>query len=190
MKTLRPALMMFVLLSLLTGIFYPFLVTGVAQALFPRTANGSIIEMTGEPIGSDLIGQQFSSPGYFWGRPSATKPRPYNAASSGGSNLGPLNPALVDAVRARVQALRTADPNNTQPVPVDLATASASGLDPDISLAAAYYQAPRVARARGLPIERVRATIADHAKHPWLGFLGEPRVNVLELNIALDGSHT
>jgi K+-transporting ATPase ATPase C chain len=183
---LRPATTMFLLLSILTGVLYPLAVTGIGQALFARAANGSIIEAGGRPVGSLLIGQQFSSPGYFWGRPSATSPQPYNGAASSGSNLGPLNPALREAAEARIAALRAADPGAGLPVPVDLVTASASGLDPEISLAAAYYQAPRVANARGLALDRVRSLIAELAGHPLLGFLGEPRVNVLELNLALD----
>ena len=183
---LRPVLVLFALLSLLTGIVYPFAVTGIAAALFPHEAGGSLIERDGKVVGSLLIGQNFSDPKYFWGRPSATSPMADNALSSGGSNLGPLNPALVDAVKGRVAALRTADPGNTAPVPVDLVTTSASGLDPEISLAAAEYQAGRVARVRALPVERVRALIAERAEVRQLGFLGEPRVNVLALNLALD----
>lgn len=182
----RPAVVLLLIMTLLTGLAYPFVVTGVAQWLFPDRASGSLIVRDGHPIGSRLIGQAFSDPKYFWGRPSATTPQPYNALGSTGSNLGPLNPALTDAVRSRIAALRAADPSNHAPVPVDLVTASASGLDPDISAAAAYYQAPRVARARGLGLDVVRALIAAHAKGRWLGFLGEPRVNVLELNLALD----
>lgn len=161
--------------------------TGISQLLFPIEANGSIVTVKGKPVGSALIGQQFTSPGYFWGRPSATGPYPNNAALSGGSNLGPLNPALTDAVKARIEALHAADPGNDRPVPVDLVTTSASGLDPDISLAAAYYQVARVAKVRELPVEKVRALIEQHAKRPWLGIFGEPRVNVLTLNLALDG---
>lgn len=185
-QTLRPALALFVLLSVVTGLVYPFAVTGVAQLLFPWQANGSLVMRDGKPVGSALIGQQFADPGHFWGRPSATAPQPYNAAASTGSNLGPLNPALVEAVKARVEALRAADPGNAAPVPVDLVTASGSGLDPDISLAAARYQAPRVARVRGLPPAQITAQIERHARRPWLGILGEPRVNVLALNLALD----
>jgi K+-transporting ATPase ATPase C chain len=185
-ETLRPALALFVLLSVVTGLVYPLAVTGVAQLLFPWPANGSLVQRDGKPVGSALIGQQFADPGHFWGRPSATAPQPYNAAASTGSNLGPLNPALVEAVQARVAALRAADPGNAAPVPVDLVTASGSGLDPDISLAAARYQAPRVARVRGLPPAQVEALIERHARRPWLGVLGEPRVNVLALNLALD----
>jgi K+-transporting ATPase ATPase C chain len=183
---IRPALSLFVLLSLVTGVIYPLAVTGVAQAVWPEEAAGSLITRGGQPIGSALIGQSFSDPGHFWGRPSATAPMPYNAGASTGSNLGPLNPALQDAVKARVAALRAADPGNTAPVPVDLVTASGSGLDPHISVAGAEYQAARVARARGLPVEAVRRAIAEHTEGRWLGFLGEPRVHVLRLNLALD----
>lgn len=183
---LRPALTLFIALSLITGLGYPLLVTGVAQALFPQQAHGSLVERDGHVIGSALIGQQFSDPGHFWGRPSATAPAAYNAANSAGSNLAPTAPALVEAVQARIAALRAADPGNTAPVPVDLVTASASGLDPHISRAAADYQAARVARARGLPPERVQALVAQHTEGRWLGWLGEPRVNVLQLNLALD----
>lgn len=186
-KLPRPAVTLFALLSVLTGLVYPFAVTGVGQVLFSWQARGSLLAVDGRPIGSALIGQLFTEPKYFWSRPSATGPQPYNAAASGGSNQGPLNPALRDAVQARSAALRAADPGNDKPVPVDLVTASGSGLDPDISLAAAYYQAPRVANARGLPVEQVRALIGQQAARPWLGILGEPRVNVLKLNLALDG---
>ncbi|MGE0289619.1 MAG: potassium-transporting ATPase subunit KdpC [Acetobacteraceae bacterium] len=185
---LRPAITLFVILTVMTGVFYPLAVTGFAQVAFPQKANGSIVTVNGNAVGSALIGQQFTAPGYFWGRPSATGPYPYNAAVSSGSNLGPLNPALSDAVKARIEALRAADPGNDNPVPVDLVTASGSGLDPDISLAAAYYQAGRIAMHRGHPVEQVRSLIGQHARHAWLGFLGEPRVNVLELNLALDAS--
>jgi len=184
---LRPALMLFVTLTLVTGIAYPLAVTGLAQIVFPQQANGSIVSVNGKPVGSELIGQQFTAPGYFWGRPSATGPYPYNAAASSGSNLGPLNPALLDAVHARIEALKAADPGNDKPVPVDLVTASASGLDPDISLAAAYYQAARVAKVRNVTIDQIDALIEQHAERPWLGVFGEPRVNVLRLNLALDG---
>ena len=184
--TLRPALVLFVLLSLITGIAYPFAITGIARALFPHQAAGSLVERDGKVVGSLLIGQAFSDPKNFWGRPSATSPMANNAGGSSGSNLGPLNPALVDAVKGRVEALRAADPGNAAPVPVDLVTTSGSGLDPEISLAAAQYQAARVARVRGLPVERVRDLIAERAQGRLFGFLGEPRVNVLELNLALD----
>lgn len=190
MKTqLRPALMLFALLTVVTGVVYPLAVTGLGQLLFPREANGSIVTVDGKAVGSALIGQQFTAPGYFWGRPSATGPYPYNATASSGSNLGPLNPALTDAVKARIAALRDADPGNTQPVPVDLVTASASGLDPDISLAAAHYQAARVARVRNIPLAQVKTLIEQRAGRPWLGVFGEPKVNVLALNVALDASH-
>ena len=188
MKTLiRPAVTLFVLLSVITGLIYPLLVTGIGQAAFPAQAAGSVIERDGKPIGSRLIGQHFTDPKYFWGRPSATAPQPYNAAASGGSNLGPLNPALKEAMEARVQALRAADPANTQPIPVDLVTASASGLDPHISPAAADYQIARVARTRGLAPEIVRKLVAAWTEDRQWGIFGEPRVNVLELNLALDG---
>ena len=183
---LRPALTLFVALSLVTGLLYPLAVTGVAQLAFPHQAKGSLIVQGGTVVGSELIGQSFTQPGHFWGRPSATAPTPYNAAASGGSNLGPTNPALTDAVKARIEALRAADPGNTRPVPVDLVTASASGLDPHISPAAADYQAARVAKARGLPLAQVQALVLEHTESPWLGLLGEPRVNVLALNLALE----
>ncbi|BEP37836.1 potassium-transporting ATPase subunit KdpC [Variovorax sp. V59] len=184
---IRPALVLFALLSALTGLVYPLAVTGAAQALFPSQAAGSLVVRNGSAVGSSLIGQNFSDPKHFWGRPSATAPQPYNASASGGSNQGPLNPALAEAVKGRVKALRAADPGNTAPVPVDLVTASASGLDPDISPAAALYQAARVARVRGLPPEQVKALVASHTQAPLWGWLGEPRVNVLALNLALDG---
>jgi K+-transporting ATPase ATPase C chain len=186
LTSLRPALVLFLLLTVLTGFLYPLAVTAVAWLLFPVQAAGSIATRGGHAIGSRLIGQSFSDPKYFWGRPSATTPQPYNAAASTGSNLGPLNPALVDAIKPRVAALRVADPGNSAPVPIDLVTASGSGLDPHVSLAAANYQAGRVARARGLAPERVQALIAQHTEGRLLGVLGEPRVNVLELNLALD----
>lgn len=187
MKTLiRPAVTLFILLSLITGLIYPLLVTGIGQLLLPDQAAGSLIEREGKLIGSRLIGQNFSDPKYFWGRPSATGPYPYNAAASGGSNLGPLNPALKDAVAARIQALRAADPGNTQPVPVDLVTASGSGLDPHISPAAAEYQVARVARTRGIPPDTVHDAVNRHTEARQWGILGEVRVNVLELNLTLD----
>ena len=185
-SALRPALVLFLLLTVLTGFLYPLLVTGLARLLFPQQAAGSILLRDGRAVGSRLIGQSFSAPGYFWSRPSATTPQPYNAAASTGSNFGPLNPALPEAVKARVAALRAADPTNSAPVPIDLVTASGSGLDPDISVAAADYQAARVARARGLAPARVQALIAQHSEGRLLEVLGEPRVNVLELNLALD----
>jgi K+-transporting ATPase ATPase C chain len=187
MNTLvRPAIVLFAILTAITGVAYPVVVTGIAHVLFPRRAAGSLIIKAGKPVGSSLIGQNFGDPKYFWSRPSATTPQPYNGLASGGSNLGPLNPALTDAVKARIAALRAADPGSTAPVPVDLVTASASGLDPDISVAAANYQLDRVARARHLPPDRVAALIAAHTRGRVLGVLGEPRVNVLELNLALD----
>ncbi|HUL11064.1 MAG TPA: potassium-transporting ATPase subunit KdpC [Methylococcaceae bacterium] len=184
---LRPLLTTFLFLAAVTGLGYPLLVTGIAQVFFPEQANGSLIVRDGRSVGSRLIGQNFSSDRYFWGRLSATAPFPYNAGLSGGSNLGPLNPALVQAVQGRVDALRSADPSQSAPVPVDLATASASGLDPHISAAAAEYQAARVARARNLPEATVKNLVLSHTEHRALGFFGEPRVNVLELNLALDG---
>ncbi len=184
---LRPALTSLLLLTLITGVAYPLLVTGVAQAVFPFQANGSLIVKDGKVVGSALIGQRFDDPRYFWGRPSATSPFPYNAAASSGSNLSPTNPALIATVQGRVDALRAADPGNTVPVPVDLVTASASGLDPHISPAAALYQVARVARARKLEPEAVRALVERHTEGRFLGLLGEPRVNVLTLNLALDG---
>lgn len=186
---IRPAMVLFLLLSVVTGMIYPLLVTGVAQSLFPVQARGSLILRDGKAVGSGLIGQNFSAPQNFWGRPSATGPMPYNAAASSGSNQGPLNPALVDAVKARVDALRAADPGNTAAVPVDLVTASASGLDPHISPAAAHYQAARVAKARGLSLEKVQALVDAQTASPWLGFLGEAQVNVLKLNLALEALH-
>jgi potassium-transporting ATPase KdpC subunit len=185
-SALRPALVLLAVLTLLTGVVYPLAVTGIAQLLFPRAAAGSLVLRGGHALGSALIGQSFSDPGHFWSRPSATTPQPYNGTGSTGSNLGPLNPALLDAVKARLATLRTADPGNSAPVPVDLVTASASGLDPHISVAAAQYQAARVARARSLPEARVRALIDAHTEGRLLGVIGEPRVNVLELNLALD----
>ncbi len=189
LKELRPAVISFLLLTLLTGIGYPLLVTGIAQLTMPARANGSLIMKDGKPLGSSLMGQSFSDPKYFWSRPSATAPMPYNPTASGGSNLGPTNPALTDAVKARVQALRDADPGNTQPVPVDLVTASASGLDPHISPAAAEYQLARVARVRNLNPDTLRKLVADHTEGRQFGIFGEPRVNVLELNLALDAVH-
>ena len=185
---LRPAIVLFALLSALTGLIYPMAVTGAAKAVFPKEAAGSLIVLDGTTVGSRLIGQNFSDPKHFWGRPSATAPQPYNASASGGANQGPLNPALTDAIKARVEALRAADPDNTAPVPVDLVTASASGLDPDISPAAAHYQAARVARVRGVPVEQINALIEKHTQGALWGLLGEARVNVLALNLALDAS--
>jgi K+-transporting ATPase ATPase C chain len=186
---LKPSLVMLVLMTVMTGALYPALVTGIAQALFPYQANGSLNVKDGKPVYSALIGQPFSDPKYFWGRPSATTPFPYNAGASVGSNQGPANPALTDAVAARVKALREVDPGNTAPVPVDLVTASASGLDPHISPAAAQYQAARVAKARGIAPAQVNALVAQHTEGRQLGILGEPRVNVLALNMALDAVH-
>ena len=185
-NTLRPALVLFFLLSIVTGLAYPYLTTGIGQALFPAQANGSLISVNGKPVGSALIGQQFSDPGHFWGRLSATSPMPYNAAKSGGSNLGPLNPALLDAVKGRIDALKAADPDNKQPIPVDLVTASGSGLDPDISAAAAFYQVARVAKVRKLDPEQLRLLVGRQVQHPILGLIGETSVNVLQLNLALD----
>jgi potassium-transporting ATPase KdpC subunit len=182
----KPALIVFGLLALLTGLIYPLVMTGVAQVLFPSQANGSLIQQNGQVVGSTLIGQSFDDPKYFWGRLSATGTSPYNAAASGGSNLGPTNPALVAEVQGRIDALRKADPGNTQPIPVDLVTSSASGLDPDISPAAAQYQAARVARVRGLDVAKVNDLIAQNTQGRALGFLGDPTVNVLALNMALD----
>ena len=186
LRIFRQAILMVIALTLVTGVAYPLLVTGIAQGAFGRAAAGSFIERDGKIVGSKLIGQPFSDPKYFWSRPSATSPMPYNAGSSSGSNLGPLNPALADAVKARVEALRKADPENQARVPIDLVTASASGLDPQISPAAADYQVARVAKARGLPVDDVRRLVAEHTAGRQFGFLGEPGVNVLELNLALD----
>jgi K+-transporting ATPase ATPase C chain len=183
---LRPTLVLFAALTVVTGVAYPVVVTALGQAVFPHQANGSLIVNGGEPVGSELIGQQFDAPGYFWGRLSATAPNPYNAQSSGGSNLGPTNPALADEVKARLNALHEADPTNTAPVPVDLVTSSGSGLDPQISPAAAAYQAARVAKARSLAREQVDALIARNTSGRQWGMLGEARVNVLKLNLALD----
>jgi K+-transporting ATPase ATPase C chain len=187
MKTLlRPAISLFLLLSVITGIAYPVAVTGISKAIFPGAAGGSLIVKDGKPVGSELIGQNFADPKYFWGRPSATSPQPNNGTASGGSNLGPLNPALVDAVKGRVDALKAADPDNKLPIPADLVTASASGLDPDISPAAAAYQVERIARIRKLKAETVAALVAKNTVGRQLGLFGEPRVNVLKLNLALD----
>jgi len=185
---LRPALVTFAVLTALTGAVYPLLVTGIGQLAFSDQAAGSLIHRDGKPVGSSLIGQSFSDPKYIWGRPSATGPMPYNAANSSGSNQGPLNPALTDAVKGRIDALRAADPGNTAPVPVDLVTASGSGLDPHLSVAGAMFQAARVAKARQLPVAQVQQLIAQHTEGPMLGFLGEPRINVLRVNLALDAA--
>jgi K+-transporting ATPase ATPase C chain len=185
-RQIYPSIVMTILSTVLFGFIYPLAITGVAQVLFPRQANGSLIVEDGRVVGSALIGQPFSDPKYFWGRLSATSPYPYNAASSSGSNLGPTNQALLDEVRQRIDDLRKADPGNPAPIPVDLVTSSASGLDPDISPAAAQYQAPRVARVRRLSADAVNALIRRYTHLPQFGILGEPRVNVLELNRALD----
>lgn len=185
-KQVKPAFWMLVLFTALTGLVYPALVTGLAQLFFPTQANGSLIVRQGSALGSSLIGQPFSAPGYFWGRPSATAPYPYNAANSGGSNLGPTNPLLLAHVKARIQILKASDPGMSGPVPVDLVTSSGSGLDPDITPAAAYYQADRVAWARHLSIQQVQKLIAHHITGRQFGILGEKRVNVLELNLALN----
>ena len=182
----RPALVVFAVLTALTGVAYPLVVTGIGQAAFSEQAAGSLILRDGKVVGSSLIGQHFSDPKYVWGRPSATGPYPNNASASGGSNQGPLNPALTDAVKGRIEALRAADSGNTAPVPVDLVTASGSGLDPHISVAAALYQAARVAKARNLPLPQVQQLIQEHTEGRLFGLLGEPRVNVLQLNLALD----
>jgi len=183
---LRPALMLLLLLTLITGVIYPLAVTGIARAFFPGKANGSLIEQGDHQIGSALIGQQFVSAKYFWGRLSATSPTPYNAAASSGSNYGPLNKALLDASQGRVDQLRKADSANTKAIPIDLVTASASGLDPHISVAGALYQVARVARERNTSETNIRTLVEQFTEPRQLGFLGEPRVNVLQLNLALD----
>jgi K+-transporting ATPase ATPase C chain len=190
MKTLlRPAVSLFVLLTAITGIAYPLAVTGIAKVAFPDSADGSLIVKDGKAVGSRLIGQNFTDPKYFWGRPSATGPMPYNASASGGSNQGPLNPALVDAVKGRIEALKAADPDNKLPIPADLVNASGSGLDPHISPKAAAYQVARVASQRHLQPADVNALIDQYTEGRQWGVLGEPRVNVLQLNIALDSLH-
>jgi K+-transporting ATPase ATPase C chain len=186
LKHLRITIISLILFTILTGMIYPLAVTGISQLIFPGKANGSLIKKEGKVLGSELIGQPFSDPKYFWSRLSATGPYAYNAGSSTGSNYGPLNPALFDAVKKRVQDLKAADSLNTKPIPVDLVTASGSGLDPHISIAAAIYQASRVARTRGLTEEQVRSMIGQYTDGRSLGFLGEPGVNVLQLNLALD----
>ncbi len=186
LKELKPALVMLLALTALTGVVYPLLVSGIAQALFPDAANGSLIEHDGKMVGSALIGQPFSDPKYFWGRPSATGPVTYNASASSGSNQGPLNPALEEAVKGRIAALKDADPSQTAPIPVDLVTASASGLDPHISPAAAAWQAPRIARLRGLPPDTLDDLVEQYTQGRQFGVLGEARVKVLQLNLALD----
>jgi potassium-transporting ATPase KdpC subunit len=185
-KLLRQSFMLLLVLTVITGVLYPLAATGLSQLVFPNQANGSLIERDGKPIGSELIGQSFTDPKYFWGRPSATSPNPYNASASSGSNQGPGNPALRDAVKQRIAALHAVDPGNTAPVPVDLVTASGSGLDPEISLAAAQYQLERVARTRGMSSAQLQALVNEYATGRQLGVLGEPRINVLRLNLALD----
>ena len=184
---LRISVITLILFTFLMGLAYPLTVTGIAQWIFPYQANGSLIEQDGQVIGSELIGQFFTDPKYFWGRPSATLPVPYNTAASSGSNIGPTNPALVQVIWARIQALLSVDPGNNLLIPVDLVTASASGLDPHISVAAALYQMPRIARERGLSEEKVQLLVEQYTEDRQLGFLGEPRVNVLKLNMALNG---
>ena len=187
MKSLiQPAVSLFILLTLITGVLYPVAVTGIAKTVFPEAANGSLIFKDGKAVGSRLIGQNFTDPKYFWGRPSATSPQPYNASASSGSNQGPLNPALTDAIKGRIEALKAADPENTQPIPADLVTASASGLDPHISPAAADYQIERVARARKLDPAQVKSLVVRYTEDRQWGIFGDPRVNVLALNLALD----
>jgi len=185
-KMIRPLLVSFVAMTLLTGVVYPLLVTGIGKVLFPEQASGSLLMKDGKAVGSSLIGQNFTNPRYFWGRPSATGPYPYNALNSSGSNLGPTNPALLDIVKSRIVILKAADPTNTQPVPVDLVTTSGSGLDPHISVAAADYQVSRIARLRAMSLERVKQLVVQNTEDRQLGVLGEPRVNVLKLNLALD----
>jgi len=183
---IRPAVFLFVLFTILTGLVYPFVITAIGGVAFKHQAQGSLIVRNGKPVGSELIGQSFTDPKYFWSRPSATSPQPYNGTGSTGSNLGPLNPALTDAVKGRIQALRAADPANSAPIPVDLVTSSASGLDPHVSVAAARYQVTRIARVRDLAVTAVQALVAAHVEGRLWGLFGEPRVNVLELNLALD----
>ncbi|SPB18866.1 potassium-transporting ATPase subunit C [Caballeronia novacaledonica] len=191
MKTiLRPAIVLFAALTVVTGLVYPAVVTAIGQTAFSHRANGSLIERDGKAVGSEIIGQQFDAPQYFWGRLSATTPNPYNAGSSSGSNLGPTNPALADEIKGRIEALHAADPDNAAPVPVDLVTSSASGLDPEISPAAAQYQVARVAKARGMTAAQVEALVEEATRGRQFGVLGEPRVNVLKLNLALDAART
>jgi K+-transporting ATPase ATPase C chain len=185
-RYLRPGLTLVFAMTLIVGVIYPFAIAGLSRLAFPRQAEGSLVHENGALIGSELIGQNFTDPKYFWGRPSATTPQPYNAVNSGGSNFGPLNPALIDKVNANAKALHDADPSNKAEIPVELVSASTSGLDPEISPAAAFYQAARVARARSLPIAKVRALIEAHQRSPILGVIGEPVVNVLALNLDLD----
>lgn len=191
-STFRPALVLFGALALICCVLYPLAVTGIGQAAFPSQAGGSMVERGGQPVGSRLIGQSFTSPRYFWGRPSATTPMANNGAASSGANQGPTNPALLEAVKGRIAALKAADPANTAPIPVDLVAASASGLDPEISVAAARYQSARVAAARNIGSDHVTALVAAHTSPQYLGFFGEARINVLELNLALDAetAHT
>lgn len=186
LSTIRPALVLLGLFTVLTGLAYPAAVTGAAQTIFPKQANGSLVQKDGAVLGSSLIAQPFTDPGYFWSRPSGTGPFPNNAKASSGTNQGPTNPALADAVKGRIEALRAADPGNTAPIPVDLVTASGSGLDPHISPAAARYQMGRVARARGMEVSSVQQLVDKHTDGRFVGLLGEPTVNVLELNLALD----
>ena len=188
LNQIRTSILLLSLFTVLTGVLYPLFVTGVSQLLFPTQANGSLIEQEGLVVGSELIGQSFTDPGYFRGRPSATSPAPYNAAASSGSNLGPSNPVLLDAVRGRVQELHTLNPTQAEPIPVDLVTASGSGLDPHISVQAALYQVPRIARARGISETNLRSLVERNIESRDLGVLGEPRLNVLRLNIALSKS--
>ncbi|MDP9087408.1 MAG: potassium-transporting ATPase subunit KdpC [Pseudomonadota bacterium] len=188
-RYLRPALSLILAMTVCLGLIYPLIITGISRLAFPSQAAGSLLHRGNTVIGSRLIGQNFSDPKYFWGRPSATSPQWYNGVASGGSNLGPLNPALIDKVNANAKALRDADPTNKSPIPVELVTASASGLDPDISPAAADYQATRVARSRNLPLTTVNSLIASHRRGPLLGLFGESQINVLELNLALDQAH-
>jgi len=185
----RPALVLFGALTLVCGVVYPYAVTGIGQLAFPDQAAGSLVQRGGQTVGSSLIGQSFTAPKYFWGRPSATSPMANNGANSGGSNLGPGNPAQIDAVKGRIEALKAMDPGNALPVPVDLVTASASGLDPEMSVAAARYQVARVARVRGMAVEEVQNIVSANRKPQYFGFFGEPRVNVLALNLALDAAH-
>ncbi len=188
-RLLRPSASLLIAMTVLLGLAYPFVVTGIAVTAFPHQAAGSLVVRDGRLVGSTLIGQNFTDPKHFWGRPSATTPQPYNGLASSGSNLGPLNPALIDAVKANAKALHDADPGNPRQIPVELVTASASGLDPHISPAGAQYQVDRVARARGLPRGQVEALVAAHTRGRLLGLIGEPTVNVLELNLALDELH-
>jgi potassium-transporting ATPase KdpC subunit len=183
---IKPAILIFIILTIITGILYPLFVTGIAQVFFHNKANGSLVYQNGKAIGSSLIGQPYDDPKYFWGRLSATSPIQFNSASSSGSNLGPSNPALVEAVQARTKALKTVDPENKNPIPIDLVTSSASGLDPHISPASAYYQIPRISRLRGLPQNMVEDIVRQHTKGRLLGIIGEPVVNVLEANLELD----